>query len=194
MPKNDKPTFEVVGTVVRKYQPENGTTRGRKWVRNKFLLKTVEGQDVYITAFGQLDVAIGADVKFEATRYNDTNYNLVGEIHPVAALSGQAPIPESPVQEKVSRRRGRPARNQEPEVAATSGQREQDSTAPVESSDEAIALVAANLNDARNLLAQLGYTSTLETVVTVGDMLGRTRVALRIERNKDRRTQEINSR
>lgn len=204
---SNQETVELVGTVTRKYEPTTGIKNGKKWYLNKFQIHTIDGRDLSASKFGKLDVEIGADVKFQSTRYNDTNYTVVGELEAATDLVGAAvnhvQVPEVVEQPTAKRvRRGRPVKTTDvadPNTEVGLGYltaTEVAIRAKAEAEtyqDEALTIVRRNLTEGRDLLVSLGYNNAdYATIVTVGDMLGRTRVALRIERNKDRRMTSFN--
>ena len=213
------------GTVLRKFPVEHGVGKtGKNYSKNKFILKTLDGRDLYITKFGEFNSEyIGKDVRFEASRYNDTNYTVCGELEDAGDLVGAAVAPtvvnESTTTTTTTRRRGRPSKAvvtpTETPTSTTNrilsgGSRTGKSTtnspvheapsyqAPTENESlEAIAhsVVLNNLKRAETLLIGLHRPDyTTSDIIAVGDMLGRTYVSLRIEQNKDRRMDSFNKR
>lgn len=198
------------GTVVRVFAPEYGNgSNGKKYTRNKFAFKTLDGRDLYITKFGRFDgQLVGKDLRFQASKYNDTNYTVQGEVEEAGDLVGafvEAQVPTSqvvsePTVATSARRRGRPSKSGVAAPATTTPATETAVLTPVlkevaSLEDTAHEVVVNNLKRAENLLVSLHRTDyTTADIIAVGDMLGRTYVALRIESNKDRRMDSFNRR
>lgn len=206
MSKTNQEVYNLSGTVVRIFPPESGTSNGRQWVRNKFILKTLEGKDLYITKFGAFSREIvGKDVKFDSTQYNETNYTVQGEIEDagdlVDATPARVPVTAQPAIEAPAtvavRRRGRPSKTVE-EAASAVDQKVPELTHPVQevAQNEDVAslfnlaqeAVERNLKAADNLLIKLGRTTnSVAELVALADCIGRTYVALTIEAGKNGR-------
>lgn len=196
MPKTNQELYPLSGTVLRIFPPEYGTSNGRKWVRNKFILKTLEGKDIYITKFGEFSrELVGKDVTFEASQYNETNYTVQGDIVDAGDLVNELPTPAPVTQAPptateavqaatTARRRGRPAAQK----VTAEAKAEDAEVVGDELELAARAIVVNNLKKAETVLISLhrkDYTTT--DIISVGDMLGRTYVSLKIEAGKDRR-------
>lgn len=179
----DKEVITLEGVVLRKFPTEFGTSvSGKRWSKNKFVLKNTEGRDIYISKFGAFDTKLlGQDVRFQASKFNDNNYTVQGEIsttklETISPEVAQSNAPSVQSEAVSVPKRGRPAKVKE--VAEV--------PVPIESgSDEALQIVKANLLAARSLAESLEIPVT--NLIDLADMIGRTRVALRIEANKDRR-------
>lgn len=204
MPKTNQELFPLQGTVLRIFPPEYGSSNGRKWVRNKFILKTLDGRDLYITKFGEFSrESVGKDVKFNASQYNETNYTVQGEIEDAGDLVEEqvaaTPVAAAPAAEAAPvKRRGRPSKKTTEAVAAptqavaTEEVSAKSTTDAISLEDQAKEIVVNNLKRAESLLIGLhrnDYTTT--DIIAVGDMLGRTYVSLKIESNKDRRVESF---
>lgn len=183
----NKEVHTLEGVVLRKFPTEFGVGQnGKKWAKNKFVLKTNEGRDLYVSKFGNFDTQLlGQNVRFQATKFNETNYTVQGEVGTAQAQTTPSPIPspsETTVESPAPAKRGRPAKAKvEPEAEVVNPVV---SDAPVASND-AVAIVKENLLAAIQLAKEVNLTNI--NLVDLGDMIGRTRVALRIEANKDRR-------
>lgn len=99
-----------------------------------------------------------------------------------------------PVVATAMKKRGRPAKVQvqspTPVPATTSADTVTDKTPSPRGDAEAIVL--NNLQAAERIAKELGYIKpSMQELVTLGDMVGRTSVALRIEAGKDRRMSEF---
>lgn len=205
----NKETLTIEGTVVRILQPQHVAKNGKKWTINKFVLKTLNGADYFISKFGPFEATyIGKDVRFEATKYNDTNYTVVGEVEDAGDLvasnvpATQATPPASTEQAAPvasSRRRGRPSKSAEAltptpapattkvhVVSATNTGR--DSFVP-----EALSSVINNLRNAQGVLTELKYEDyTVADLVAVADLIGRTTTAIFMDAQKDNRMARFN--
>lgn len=193
-------TFQLEGTFLRKLQAVQGTGKtGKPYTQNKFILHTLDGHDVYISKFGELSSDfIGKDVRFEATKYNDTNFTVVGEIEEAGDLVGALPTPAPVAQTTTAtaevpstRRRGRPAKTETP-VASTAPA----TTAVVKdkvpelSGREAFRGLAeesviGNLQSAITVVGALGLKGySVTDLVAVADLLGRTTTAILMDSQK----------
>jgi hypothetical protein len=194
-------TFQLEGTFLRKLQAVQGTGKtGKPYTQNKFILHTLDGHDVYISKFGDLSSDfIGKDVRFEATKYNDTNFTVVGEIEEAGDLVGALPTPQAPVAQTTAeapttRRRGRPAKTEAVVV-------EQAGTVPSVAKDKVPALtgreafrgqaeesVISNLQSAIKVVGELGLKGySVSDLVAVADLLGRTTTAILMDSQKHSR-------
>lgn len=176
--------FPLSGTVVRKLQTQWSEKNGKKFSRTVFILKPYTGgKDLFVTKFGVFDAnLITKDIKFNATKFNETSYTVQGDIEVVE----EAAIPEAPsatkeevVEEKPQGKRGRPKKTEEVKVA-----QEAPVASGVQSSD-VLGIVTGNITDAQRVIEQLGLKDV--NLLDLADMIGRTRVALRIEAGKDQR-------
>lgn len=196
--KKGQEIFILEGTVLRKYPSEQGKSSfGKVYTKNKFILKTLEGNDIYVTKFGQLSAdLIGTDVRFNATKYNETNYTVDGEIESagdlvVAHVEGQ-PSTQA-VATPVTRRRGRPATSKAP-VATSTASHPVTATkvaAVIDDAREHLRAQAENstlldLQSAVKLAKELGLdTKDTQGIVALADRVGRTITAIGMDnRNK----------
>lgn len=200
--KPKEQTFQLEGTFLRKLQAVQGTGKtGKPYTQNKFILKTLEGNDIYVSKFGTLSAdLIGKDVRFEATKYNDTNYTVQGEIEEAGDLVAAIPTPSAPVTQAVeapvSRRRGRPAKTEKDVVPSTSTVASYPSqvlNTHVDSGREAYrgeaeASVIINLQSAIRVLGELGLKGYgVSDLVAVADLIGRTTTAILMDAQKEGR-------
>lgn len=188
----DKELFPISGVVVRKLQTQWGEKNGKKFSRTTFIVKPYDGgKDLFITKFGKFDAElITKDVKFNATKFNETSYTVQGEIEVVEDVKTPE-APEKPAQEVVQEtttseapKRGRPKKVESQAVEPKS---ELITETPV-ASDDVLAMVKENIQDAKKLIEELKLEVNL---LDLADMIGRTRVGLRIERNKDNRMSQF---
>ena len=207
---NSKEVTTLEGTVLRKFPTETGKSQaGKFYTRNKFILRTIDNRDLYITKFGTFESSlIGKDVKFQATRFNDTNFTVQGEVEeheivePVTTQNTTESTASNSNTTTVSRKRGRPSKVVETTAPPANSFQVAVLADPipapaVETSleEQARNLVVSNLKKAENVLISLlrkDYTTA--DIIAVGDMLGRTYVSLRIEQNKDNRMDKFNAR
>ena len=190
MPKANE-TVTLEGTVLRKFPTEYIDGRyGKKVGKTTFILKGLDGTEHKVTKFGKIETELlGQDVRFEAS-YNSqyNNYTVQGEIETSELVGVGAQVDETAsgvptgVSAPTPARRGRAKKTvtnvQTPELVA-----------PTQSPDPSASdLVRQNLVESVALLTSFGKGEpTLSEIVTVADMIGRTRVALRIEAGKDSR-------
>ena len=191
-------TFKLEGTFLRKLQAVQGTGKtGKPYTQNKFILHTLDGHDVYISKFGELSSDfIGKDVRFEATKYNETNFTVVGEIEEAGDLVGALPTPQAPVAQTTeaptaTRRRGRPAKTEAVVDQPTTATVAKD---PIpthqESGREAFRGLAeesviGNLQSAIKVVGALGLKGySVTDLVAVADLLGRTTTAILMDSQK----------
>lgn len=202
--KKGQEIFQIEGTVVRKFPTEYGKTNaGKQWSKNKFLVKTLDGRDLFVSTFGNLEASwIGKDVRFGATKYNETNYTLDGELHDAGNLVGSIPEPvqavtTTPVSTK---RRGRPSKTTENTVQVSPSVQVEGLPIPTTTGigsvdgglesvrDEAEAIVNRDLFFART---QLGEKASAEAQATLVQALQAVRATLFIEANKRHRVADF---
>jgi len=186
------------GTIIKKCKDTSGTSaKGRQWTKRVFVLKRFDNsEEIYCSTFGKFDLnLIGQNVQFQA-EYNPkypNNYGVKGDIGlsnatPSNAVATAVEEPPPTVEEttgnlKQEETKVEPKRRGRPKKAVA--------TTPVEpgpTSSEAVELVRENLKEAEELLfvvSKKGYT--IVDIIAVGDMIGRTKVGLKIEAGKDRR-------
>lgn len=149
---------------------------------SKFSFKNLEtNEEGKAITFGDFDASwLGEQAEFEA-KYNEKfkNYQVVGDI---SILGGAVtPAQEAPVAEQVEKPKAKRSRPKIVAGASRTGKSE---------STEAVSIVRQNLLEAKALLEEFGPAKPAD-IVLVGDMIGRTKVALRIEAGKDRRMKEL---
>lgn len=191
--------FTLEGTVLRKYPAEQGVAKGRTYVKNKFILKTLDGRDIYVTKFGEFSAEfIGKDVRFQATKYNETNYTVQGELEDAGDLVGAiAPTAQvattSAGTPTPARRRGRPTRTAVPAVTPSNvpTTKSQSVDTVVDDSRESLRVQAEHstlldLQSAIRLAKELGLdTKDTQGIVALADRVGRTITAIGMDnRNK----------
>jgi hypothetical protein len=191
---NDKELFVISGVVMRKLPTQWSEKNGKKFSRTVFIVKPYDGgKDLFVTKFGQFDTnLITKDIRVSCTKFNDTSYTVQGDIEVVEdaktpapavqapALTGEAITPEAP-----TAKRGRPKKTDvvaqsTPEPRSTLVEASVD--AP---SNNVLDIVALNITDAQTLITKLNLQNV--SLLDLADMVGRTRVALRIEAGKDSR-------
>jgi hypothetical protein len=198
MPKT-KPDTRLSGVIVQAYAPKQ---RG-KWSITDFVLKSNDGKDLKVSKFGGFEKdMVGELVSFDANysaQYK--TYSVVGDIvtdspqqltvGSVVPAANTQPSPQATIEPTPAtpKRRGRPKKQ---EVVIKAKMPEPVTAVPSDPKadlyEEAKATVQRNLKAAETLAISIGKTdSSLKDLVALGDMIGRTYVALRIESNKDRR-------
>lgn len=192
-------TFKIEGTVVRILQAQSGVRGGNKWTLNKFVLKTPEGADYYISKFGPFDASyIGKDIRFEATKFNDKNYTIVGDVEEAGEVvqAHTSQVASAPVEQNsinTTRRRGRPSKAvvKEAVTPVTPLIQNETNVHPVSGREafriEAEASVITNITSATNVLNQLGLKGSVNDLVAVADLIGRTQTAIFMDAQKDSR-------
>lgn len=187
----EKELFPISGVVMRKLPTQWSEKNGKKFSRTVFIVKPYSGgKDLFITKFGQFNAdLITKDVKMNCTKFNDTSYTVQGDIEVVENASIPTPPKAEPEQsteaskgEAPVAKRGRPKKTEQVPVEVKEEGIEKDVEVP---SNNVLDIVALNIADAQSLITKLNLQNV--SLLDLADMVGRTRVALRIEAGKDSR-------
>lgn len=183
----DKTLVQVKGIIKKKLPDQHAPEgSGKKWVKRTFIVSQSNGEkDLFITTFNKFDNSfIGKEVELEA-EHNPTynSYMLKGDIQDRTPDDVADPVvEEGEATTPKPKAKAKPKKKEAPKV-------EEVVTPDSVTADE---LVEANLLGGKALLERLGYKKySVSELVSVADMLGRTKVALRIEAGKDRRMKEF---